>query len=65
MSLKIQAATSKSVVITEKKETQYVRQIIYINEGHYPTKVTPVINFTVEPIIQCEVTVVENTFAFR
>ena len=31
LSLKIQEATSKIVVITEKKENQYARQIIYIN----------------------------------
>ena len=65
LSLKIGEATSKSVVITEKKGKQYVRQIIYINQGYLPTKVTPVIDFTDEPIIQCEVTVVENTFVFR
>ena len=46
LSLKTQEATSKSVSITEKKGKKYVRQIIYINQGHLPTKVTPVIDFT-------------------
>ena len=66
LSLKIQEATSISVVITEEKGKQYVRQIIYIyiNQGHLPTKVTPIIDFKDEPIIQCEVPVIENTFVF-
>ena len=34
-----------------KKRKQYVRQITYINQGHSPTKVTPVIDFTNKPII--------------
>ena len=55
----------KSVAITEKKWNQYVRQIIYINQGHFPTKVTLVIDFTYEPVIQCDVPVVENTFVCR
>ena len=53
LSLKIQDASSKSVVITDKKGKQYVRQIIYPS-----TKVTPVIDFTYE-------SVVENTFVCR
>ena len=65
LSLKIQEATSKSVAITEKKGKQYVRQISYINHGHLFTKVTPVIDFTDEPVIQCDVPIVENTFVFR
>ena len=53
-------------MITEEKGKQYVRQIIciYINQGHLPTKVTPIIDFKDEPIIQCEVPVIENTFVF-
>ena len=39
-----------------------VRQIIYTNQGHLPTKITPVIDFTDEPVIQCDVAVEENTF---
>ena len=35
--MKIQEATSKSVVITEKRKNN-VRQIIYINQGIYPQK---------------------------
>ena len=63
MSLKIQEATSKNIVITEKKENNvYVRQIIYTNQGHLSTKVTPVNGFTNEPVIQCNVPVVENNF---
>ena len=65
LSLKIEEAPSKSVAITEEKGKQYVRQIIYINQGHLPSEVTPAIDFTDEPIIQYEVPVVENTFVFR
>ena len=50
-------------MITEKKENNvYVRQIIYTNQGHLSTKVTPVNGFTNEPVIQCNVPVVENNF---
>ena len=65
LSLKIQQTTSKSVAITKKKGKQYVTQIIYINQGGLPTKVTLFIDFTNETIIQCEVPVVENNFVFR
>ena len=58
----MQEATSKKVPMTEKKGKQYVRQIIYTNQGHSHTKVTPVIDFTGEPVIQCDVLVAENTF---
>ena len=54
----------KSVAIIEKKGKQYVRQIIYINQGHLSTKVTPAIDYKDESVIQSEVLVVENTFAF-
>ena len=60
LSLKIQKATSKNGTITEKKKNN-IRQIIYTNQGHLPTKVTPDINFADEPVVQC-VSVVENTF---
>ena len=46
----------------EKKEKQYVRQIIYTNQGHLPTKVTPDINFADKPVVQYDVPVVENIF---
>ena len=63
LSLEIQEVTSKNIVITEKKENNvYVRQIIYTNQGHLSTKVTPVNGFTNEPVIQCNVPVVENNF---
>ena len=42
LSLKIQEVTLKNVAITEKKGPQYVRQIIYINQKHLPTKDTHV-----------------------
>ena len=66
LSLKIQEAISNRNVIIKKKRKQYVRQIIYnINQANLPTKVTPVIDFTDEPVIQCEVPVVESNFVFR
>ena len=48
-------------MIAEKKGKQYVNQIIYINQGHLPTKVSRVINFPDEPVIQCNVLDVEYT----
>ena len=53
--------TPKGVVIAEKKGKQYVSQIIYINQGHLPTKVSRVINFPDEPVIRCNVPDVEYT----
>ena len=38
--------TKNDVLIIEKKGKQYVRQIIYTNQGYLPTNVDPVINFT-------------------
>ena len=52
--LKIQETTSKKVAITEKKGKQYVRQFIYTSIGHLPTNVLPVIDFTDETVIQCD-----------
>ena len=64
--MKIQETTSKGVAITDmKKGKQYVRQIIYINQGHLTTNVTPVIDFADNSVIQCKVPVVENTFVYR
>ena len=40
-----------------KKESFCFRQIIYTNNGHLPTKVIPLIEFTDEPVIQCGVPV--------
>ena len=51
-----------NLVITEKKEKQYVRQIIYINQLHLPTKFTPDIDFIEEPVVQRAVPVLKNTF---
>ena len=45
-----------------EKGKQYIRKIIYINQVHVPTKVTPAIDFTDEPVIQYNVPVVENIF---
>ena len=49
------------VAVTEKKGKRYARHIIYIYIPGVP-KVTPVIDFTDEPVIQSDVPVVENTF---
>ena len=50
---------TSNVSITEKKENQYVCQIIYIDKGrgHLPTKVIPDIDFTDKPVVQCDVSV--------
>ena len=61
LSWKIQEATS-NVAITETKEKQYTRQIIYTNQGHSPTKVTPDIDFTDKSLVQFDVPVMKNTF---
>ena len=60
--MKIQEVIKKRVAIAEEKGKQYVRQIIYTNQGYLPTKVTPAIDFTDKPVIQCNVLVVKNTF---
>ena len=51
-----QEATSKSVAVTEKKGKHYARHIIYTYQH------LPIINFKDEPVIRCDVPVVENTF---
>ena len=61
--MKIQEATLKDVAISERKEKQYIRQIMYTNQEHLPTKVTPDLDFSDEPIVQYDVPVIENTFA--
>ena len=61
LSLEIHEALSKNVAITENKEKQYVRQVIYKNQVHLPTKFTLIINFAYEPVTQCDFPVVENT----
>ena len=62
LSFKIKKATSKGVAITEMKEKQYVKQIIYVKQGHLSAKV---IDLTDEPVIQCDVPGIENTFLYR
>ena len=49
LSLKIEEVTSKSVAVIEKNGRQYVR---HYQPGHLPTKVTPVIDLTDEPVIE-------------
>ena len=44
------------------EKRKYVRQIIYTNQGHSPTKVTLDINFADKPVVQYDVPVVENIF---
>ena len=46
-----------------EKGKQNIRQIIYTNQADLPTKVTPIIDFTDEPIIPYDVQVTEKTFA--
>ena len=43
-----------------EKGKQYARQIT--NREHLPTKATCVIDFTDEPVIQCDVLVVKDTY---
>ena len=58
LTLKIQVRKSKrSVMITEKKGTCLTN---HTNQGHIPTEVSPVIDFTDKPVIQCDVPVVRN-----
>lgn len=52
----------KNVVFTEKKEEQYLKQIINTNQGHLPAKFTPVIEYTHETVIHCDVPVKEKKF---
>ena len=58
---------TSNVVITEKNEKQYVRQITQLGipgtQGTFSDKITPDIeSFTDEPVVQCDVQVVKNTF---
>lgn len=55
----MQEATSKGIAVTEKRVKQYVRQA---NQRYLPTKVNPVIDYTDEPVIWCDIPVVDNTF---
>ena len=59
--MKIQEAKSNNVEIAEKKEKQYVTQIIYTNRGYLPTTVTPDSDFTDKPVFQY-VLIAGNTF---
>ena len=59
--LKISEATSKKS-ITERKEKQYFRQIIYTNQGHSPTNFTPDIDFTEGIVVHCDIPVLKNYF---
>ena len=47
----------------EKKRKQYIRQIIYTSQGHLSAKITPEIDFAVEPVVQYHFPVVDVTFA--
>ena len=60
LSLRIKEVTSKSITFKGK---QSVRHTTYTNQGHLPTEVIFVIDFTDEPVIWSNVPVVENTFA--
>ena len=62
LSLKIQEVTSKNVAITAKKVEQCVRHIKCTNQGHLSTNNTPDIDFTDEPVVQYDASVVKNTF---
>ena len=51
---------SKTEKNGEKRET--ICQTYQTNQVHLPKKVTPVIDLTDKPVIQCDVPVIENTF---
>ena len=46
----------------KKKEEQYFNQIVNTNQGHLHTKAAPVIEYTNETVIHCDVPVIEKTF---
>ena len=52
----------QNVAFTEKKEEQYFNQIVNTNQGHLLTKAAPVIEYTNETVIHCDVPVIEKTF---
>ena len=62
LSLKIRKATSKNVVINEKKEKQCQTKIIYTNQGHLPTTDTSNDDFIDKLVFQYDVTILGNTF---
>ena len=45
-----------------RQKKKNILKNIYTDEGHLPTKVTPVIDFTDERVVQYHVSVVKNTF---
>ena len=48
--------------VGKKRENIMSEKWIHTTQGHSPTKVTPVIDFTDKPDIKYDVPVVENTF---
>lgn len=52
----------KKVEITQKKQTQHVRQIIHTKQRHLPTTVIPGTDFTDESVFQYDGLIVGNTF---
>ena len=66
MSLKRQKVTLNVLQLLRKKNAilkiQYICQIIYINQGHLPAKVTNDTDFTDGTVVQYDVLVVKNTF---
>ena len=52
-SLNMQETTKKQKTLDHReKKIQYVRQIIYTNQGHLPTKATPDIDFIDKLLVQ-------------
>ena len=50
----------KNVAFTKKKEEEYFKQIINTSQGHLPAKFDPVIEYTHETVIHCDVPVKEK-----
>ena len=58
--IKIQEETSKNVLVSGKKEKQYVIQIIYYNQKILPTKVPFNVDIADKPVVHCHIPVVKK-----
>ena len=51
------------MLVSGKKEKQYVRQIIYYNQRILSTKVPSNVDFADKPVVHCHIPVVKKFFA--
>ena len=62
LNLKMQEGTSKKFAMTEKKKKAICQTNHTTNQGPLTSKFTTVIDYTDEPVIQFDISVVSNAF---